>query len=227
MAKIFLVDLENIGWNGLLGLHEFNLTGKDKIYIFYSINTPNCPPTVLDSITRTKAKVETILVEASCKNALDFQLACFLGTKIKGSKNEFFIVSKDKGYSVLKSFTLPTKVRLISSFSEVNDDFIVNKLTSITQIAKKKDTKKDEVANGNKVKNMNKYDIDELKLKVLKKIISNDKLKYTNYEAVAGSIVAQIVRSVDFEDFKRRTAKISNKSSYRKEIIEMCSEYIG
>ncbi|MEL7564967.1 MAG: PIN domain-containing protein [Dehalobacterium sp.] len=72
----------------------------------------------LKNIFQIPAKIETVPVKTGTKNALDFQLACFLGRKAKGSSNEFFIVSKDKGFSVLESFLSPVKVNLIDPFTE-------------------------------------------------------------------------------------------------------------
>lgn len=203
MAKIFLVDLENVNWNGLLGLNKCNLSQFDEIYIFHNNITPKCPLNIINEIVSTKAKIKTIEVETGPRNALDFQLACFLGNKAKDSKeNEFFIISKDKSYSVLKSFLSPIKFRLIKSFREVN----------------KKETK-------NKFTNLNTKELEKIKLKILENISSNNVLKSNNYKSLAGSIFSQLTKSDDLEDFKNRIPRISRKKTYREEIVKICSGF--
>lgn len=209
MAKVFLVDLENVGWRVLSELETYKLTTKDEIYIFYSSKVSKCPSAILKSISLCKANIQKMIVKNGTKNALDFQLVCFLGGKIKDSKHEFFIVSKDRDYSVLESFVSPVKLKLVNSFT------FLERNNALIEKSKK----------SNKLKLLNKKEIKEVESEIFNKVISNHILEYSDYKSIAGSIFKQLVKSEDLEDFKERVINISNKRLYRDEIIFICSDY--
>ncbi|MBQ6111921.1 MAG: hypothetical protein IJL01_05955, partial [Synergistaceae bacterium] len=60
-----------------------------------------------NQMNASKAKIITRKASVGTKNALDFQLAAYLGeliTQNKGTHSNYFIVSNDKGYESLISF---------------------------------------------------------------------------------------------------------------------------
>lgn len=104
----FLVDYENVNVSGLDGVS--NLTENDTVIIFYSINADNLTFDIHRKIIESRAtfKFQKILLKE--KNALDFQLCSYLGYLIRDTgtaeniENNYFIVSNDKGYSVLPDY---------------------------------------------------------------------------------------------------------------------------
>ena len=96
MAKIYLVDSENIGasWSQLLP----TMSQEDKMFVFY---TEKSPYISYDNLLQVIAHCQ-IPVFIKCyegKNALDFQLVSELGFKMSQEpKAEFIIVSDDYGY---------------------------------------------------------------------------------------------------------------------------------
>ena len=104
----FLVDYENVNVAGLNGVS--NLTEIDTVIIFYSVNADTLTFEMHNQINDSKAtfKFQKILLKE--KNALDFQLCSYLGFLIsetgtnENSQNNYFIVSNDKGYSILPDY---------------------------------------------------------------------------------------------------------------------------
>lgn len=96
MAKIYLVDSENVGasWSQLLP----SLSGEDKMYVFYTDKSPYISyENLLQVIAYCNIPVFIKCHEG--KNALDFQLVSELGFKLcQSPEAEFFIVSDDYGY---------------------------------------------------------------------------------------------------------------------------------
>ncbi len=101
--KIFLVDYENVGVNGLNGLSK--LDANSKLVIFYSEHNDKLTFGLHKRLTEIEsiAIVEYNKADISTgKNALDFQLSCYVGICLKEYDNcDIFIVSKDKGYDSL------------------------------------------------------------------------------------------------------------------------------
>lgn len=96
MAKVYLVDSENIGasWSQLL----VSMSKEDRMYVFY---TDKSPYISYENLLQVIAHCE-IPVFLKCyegKNALDFQLVSELGFKLcQDPTAEFIIVSDDYGY---------------------------------------------------------------------------------------------------------------------------------
>jgi hypothetical protein len=104
IVRIFLIDYENVTTSGLDGIDL--LSKKDKVYIFYSINTKSMDFEMIDALSKCKAKFKFFKLSKSAKNALDFQLVLFLGTRIKkyDQKAQYYIVSHDNGYQSAMDF---------------------------------------------------------------------------------------------------------------------------
>ena len=96
MAKIYLVDSENIGasWTQLLP----SMSKEDQLFVFYTEKSPYISyDNLLQVIAHCQIPVFNKCYEG--KNALDFQLVSELGYKLcQEPKAEFIIVSDDYGY---------------------------------------------------------------------------------------------------------------------------------
>ncbi len=73
----YLIDYENTNKAGLNGVES--LTERDTVCIFYSRNAESTTFDMLRKIKECKAKFIFIDVQVGTKNALDFQLATYLG----------------------------------------------------------------------------------------------------------------------------------------------------
>lgn len=100
---VYLVDFENVTSAGISGIQR--LTKEDKVYIFYTVNASNMSFAAHMNLLSSPAEVIYYNVTSGGKNALDFQLASFLGYLIsKGEDKDFYIISNDKGYDHVKNF---------------------------------------------------------------------------------------------------------------------------
>ena len=99
----YLVDFENVKKDGLDGIHK--LGKEDRVCIFYSKNADSITFDQHRRIIESQAAIEFCKVEVGSKNALDFQLATQLGFLIANkSAEQYFIVSKDKGFEILSGY---------------------------------------------------------------------------------------------------------------------------
>jgi len=99
----YLIDFENVGSDGLDGVSE--LTEKDNVIIFYSINSNKISIEIHQAICSSHAKFEYFRISSGGKNALDFQLATYLGYLISANNNDnYYIISKDMGYQHILKF---------------------------------------------------------------------------------------------------------------------------
>lgn len=117
--SIYLVDYENV--HSLCGIT--NLSESDEVFIFYSSKANTLSFKTHQELMGAKARIHYKEVEVGTQNALDFQLASFLGYLIKENEKEqvqFFIVSKDKGFSHISDFWLKEKsieLKIINNIS--------------------------------------------------------------------------------------------------------------
>ncbi len=99
----FLVDFENVNSSGLAGITE--LSEDDSVYIFYTVKANSLTFAAHMDIMKSKAKVEYFPVTSGGRNALDFQLATYLGYFIsRGAEMEYYIISNDMGFDFVKNF---------------------------------------------------------------------------------------------------------------------------
>lgn len=100
---VFLIDYENVSASGLDGLES--LTENDLIYIFYTENADRLTFSAHRRLIETAAQIRYYKVEHGTKNALDFQLATYLGYLIHESgKIPYYIISKDNGFDSVINF---------------------------------------------------------------------------------------------------------------------------
>jgi hypothetical protein len=112
----YLIDYENTGENGLDGLTE--LGNSDQVVIFYSENADKMSFDLHRKLQECHAAIEFRKIATGKKNALDFQLAAYLGYLMAREENgRFCIVSKDLGYEVLLDFWKDRNIKLIDTIS--------------------------------------------------------------------------------------------------------------
>ena len=105
MKRYFLIDFENVADAGLNGF--FDLTAEDTVDIFYTQKNNRLSMDFFKSyLERGSAAALCLRKVAAGNQALDLQLASFLGSLIAGSREgcEYCIISKDKGFSCLPAF---------------------------------------------------------------------------------------------------------------------------
>lgn len=100
---IYLIDYENVNMDGLQGIRE--LSESDQVYIFYSDNANKLTFSLHRQILESSAWVRYVNAETGAKNALDFQLATYLGYLVSQNTAEHFcLVSKDNGFQAVVKF---------------------------------------------------------------------------------------------------------------------------
>ncbi|MEQ8197224.1 MAG: PIN domain-containing protein [Clostridiaceae bacterium] len=105
----YFVDYENVKTDGLNGINK--LEAGDKICIFYSENADTLTFGLHKRINESKATITFQKVEVGSKNALDFQLATYLGHEIASNKEDvYYIVSKDTGFNSVCNYWKRRKV---------------------------------------------------------------------------------------------------------------------
>ncbi len=99
--SFYLIDFENVGETGFNGIE--NLPKEDTVIVFYSKNSCKIS---MDIPSRNNTAMQFIKADVGTKNALDFQLVSYLGfmARTSADKEQFFIISKDNGYSPLVTF---------------------------------------------------------------------------------------------------------------------------
>jgi hypothetical protein len=101
--RLFLVDFENVHLSGIKGISS--LDDEDEVYIFCSDSQKES----VAVISELCPKARYIKIFNNCPNALDFQLASYLGYTIcqqvqNNAEVQYFLISKDTGFSVLETF---------------------------------------------------------------------------------------------------------------------------
>lgn len=105
MRNTYLIDFENVGSDGLVGVNS--LTNEDRVIIFYSANSSRMTFRAHQQILTSTARFDYFEVTVGGKNALDHQLGTYLGYLVATSASErYFIVSHDNGFKFLSAFWL-------------------------------------------------------------------------------------------------------------------------
>ncbi len=101
--RYYFIDYENVHKAGLHGIDELNKS--DNVIIFYSKNADKLPFSLHSQIIETKAKITYFEVDTVGKNALDFQLASYIGYIIgQHPKCICHVISKDAGFENVCNF---------------------------------------------------------------------------------------------------------------------------
>ena len=129
--RTYLIDSENVG---MAWTHLLDSVGKqDKIYLFYTCNSPTIKMSQLQKLFQYRDKIEMVECYCGTPNALDFQLCAYVGFLAKTAvKTEYIIVSNDTGYDAMVAFMLkqgrnisrlscdaPKKVQTLSPKNEI------------------------------------------------------------------------------------------------------------
>jgi len=101
--RVFLIDFENVHSEGMTGVDH--LTDNDEVVIFYSNNADSITFDILHKLMFCRSKLSYYKIKRGGKNALDFQLSCYLGYRVHSDPEaEFYIISKDNGYDFIMDF---------------------------------------------------------------------------------------------------------------------------
>ena len=109
----YLVDYENVKSHGLDGITS--LDSNDVLVIFYSENADSLTFGLHRRLNESKAKISYQKVDVGTKNALDFQLATYLGYLVRdneGKESSYYIVTKDQGFSSLVNYWKKRKINV-------------------------------------------------------------------------------------------------------------------
>lgn len=99
----YLIDFENVRSDGLRGVNW--LSEHDTVVIFYSNNADTLTFEAMDMILNSNAVIRKFKIARGGKNALDFQLATYLGFLIHENTNPYFyIISRDNGFHYVIDF---------------------------------------------------------------------------------------------------------------------------
>lgn len=114
--NIYVVDFENVNSQGLNGIDRLDST--DQVIIFYSENADSMTFDLHEQINKSRAYIYFQKVDVGTKNALDFQLATYLGYMIceneKADKQvTYYLVSKDRGYLSLINYWTKRDVDIV------------------------------------------------------------------------------------------------------------------
>ncbi|MDE6036616.1 MAG: hypothetical protein K2G36_12000 [Ruminococcus sp.] len=125
----YLIDYENVHQTGLNGIE--NLTPLDRLIIFYTENAESLTFPVYEKLVACKAEIQLHKVKCGGKNALDFQLATFLGYVLGNNPDtECHIISNDKGYEYVLNFWKEKNVIIY-----ISSDIAGNVRQAVPQIA--------------------------------------------------------------------------------------------
>ena len=101
----YLVDYENVNAKGLAGVD--GLSENDVVCIFYSKNADSITFDLHRQLNESKANISIQKVDVGLRNALDFQLASYLGYVIRENMDiacAYYVVTKDRGYESLVNY---------------------------------------------------------------------------------------------------------------------------
>ena len=102
MKNVFLIDFENVSDSGLEGF--FDLSREDEVRLFYTSNAGKISIDFIRSMLSAEKCADIRFEKVSNgKQALDLQIATYLGSILENEAN-YFIISKDKEYAHIIDF---------------------------------------------------------------------------------------------------------------------------
>lgn len=120
----YLVDLENIP-NCLQRLKTSKDSKKVNLVIFYSDQLVHKIDAVRGIVEKYFKSVNYVHINGGLKNALDFNLVCYLGILLgsfRGTRIEIYVASNDSGYDSLRSLLNQVDSKFSISYFRVSDD---------------------------------------------------------------------------------------------------------
>jgi PIN domain len=118
VSKILLIDYENVQNVDLSQVARMDCL----VCVFTGSAQNKIPIELVSSAQALGHRLSWIRIEGSGPNALDFHIAYYLGASIaKNPGNEYYVLSKDKGFDPLLKHIAKEKVvcKRISSISEI------------------------------------------------------------------------------------------------------------
>jgi hypothetical protein len=111
MRDIYLIDFENVASEGLSGITY--LSEEDQVIIFYSNNSNRLSMKMHILIGKSVCQLSYFEVSVGGKNALDHQIATWLGYLIGtgAAERNYYIVSRDMGYKHVANFWASSAAR--------------------------------------------------------------------------------------------------------------------
>jgi hypothetical protein len=142
MSKVLLIDYENVQ-----GISLALVAGTDwKVCIFTGTSQNRIPITLVASAQTLGDRLSWIRIDGSGPNALDFHIAYYLGSGItKNPDDEYYILSKDKGFDPLVKHITKGKT-------------ICKRITSMGEIASARRAKEPDTIYGKVVTNLKKIE---------------------------------------------------------------------
>lgn len=114
--RYYLVDLENVP-NSILHVEKSSLTRSSNLVVFYSERVRSHVDLARANLERCFRSVRYVYIVPNVKNALDFNLVCYVGILVgsfRGRSLEIYVVSNDTGYLAISDYlySLVTKFKL-------------------------------------------------------------------------------------------------------------------
>lgn len=201
VERVYLVDLENVGWGALIDANQ--LGPNEVVYIFVTDMVGDLPVNVSRSLFSSEATIELVEAENGYSNALDFQISCFLGIKLMEYEDAEFIISADKGYRALKSFVEPTRLIISETFKKKRN---YSRFDNYWRSKRKKH---------------------ELSAEIERKLRLDDSVHLKNYQSVAGHLVSMMYQSKNLKDFKKKVRRVDSNEHYQERMISACLQYFN
>lgn len=115
----YFIDIENVGDIGFEGYEK--LTKKDTLVIFYRFDT-QLSKKMKKIINEKVVNIETKKIDASTKNAIDFNIIAYLGYLIGCNvSKEYFVITRDNGFktalSLLRTINKNIVIKMLPSIS--------------------------------------------------------------------------------------------------------------
>ena len=107
----YLIDYENVKTSGLEGITK--LTEEDVVIIFYTDNANTLTFELHQRLNESKAQIHFQKTAVGTKNALDFQMASYLGYIVRENlekEAKYYLISRDQGFSVLALYWNSQKI---------------------------------------------------------------------------------------------------------------------
>ena len=118
MSRVLYIDYENVQ-----SVDPSRIAHMDfKVWLFAGVSQSRIPIELVKSTQALGNKLEWVSIDGNGPNALDFHIAYYLGAHAaNNSKDEYFILSKDKGFDPLLKHVakLKVKCRRIGTISEI------------------------------------------------------------------------------------------------------------
>jgi hypothetical protein len=118
MSKVLYIDYENVQNVNLSRIAQMDF----KVWLFAGVSQSRIPIELVKSTQALGNKLEWVQIDGNGPNALDFHIAYYLGVHVAESpKDEYFILSKDKGFDPLIKHVAKSKIKCkrISAISEI------------------------------------------------------------------------------------------------------------